>query len=157
MIKANGGNLTLTDITALIGALVGTSAFVLSIINYLRDAPAVTVNLAWDMETDDSRRVGMRFGIVTVSNSGRRPIFLSHVSLKLPTGYAHTHLVLAEGLQGKRLAEGDPPFVSTANQRGLEEYAKDWHKIRAVAFDLRHKQYRSKRPDKSHPPSWARS
>jgi hypothetical protein len=64
-------------------------------------------------------------------------------------------LVLSEGIAGKRLAEGDAPARFTISQEGLEEYGKDWRKIRAAVYDSAGREYMSKEPSKNQPPSWA--
>lgn len=115
--------ITLTDVLAVVGALVGTAGFVLGILNYLRDAPKVRVTLLWDMKFSGDRRydVNKNYCLVRVTNTGRRPIYVSHASLKLPKGYPHTHLVLGEALQGNKLAEGDPPKTYVGNQDDMEQ------------------------------------
>ena len=148
-----------TDITALTGALTGIAALVLSITNYLRDRPKIRVTLLWDMSITpnplfDSKK---KWGLVAVANVGRRPIYVRIANLKLPKGYKNSHLVLNDGIAGKCLAEGDAPASFTINQEGLQEYAKDWHKIRAAIYDSAGREYLSPRkPSKNSPPSWAK-
>lgn len=153
-------NISLTDITAFVGALIGVAAFVLSITNYLRDNPKIKVTLLWDMSVTDNPRYDRSklWGLVTVANVGRRPIFVRVANLQLPKGYKNSHLVLNEGIAGKRLAEGDAPASFTVSQDGLQEYAKDWRKIRAAIYDSAGREYLSpKNPSKKTPPSWAKS
>jgi len=149
----------ITTITAMIGAFTGIAALVLSITNYLRDNPKLKVGLRWDMSVTDNPRYDRdkKWGLVSVANVGRRPIFIRVANLELPRGYKYSHLVLSEGIAGKRLAEGDAPAVFMASQDGMEQYAKDWRKVRAVIFDSAGKRYFSPRmPIKSEPPSWAK-
>ena len=40
---------TLSDLAALVGMILGTAGFVLGIVNYLRDRAKVVVKLRWDM------------------------------------------------------------------------------------------------------------
>jgi hypothetical protein len=84
----------LTDITALTGTVVGVVALVLSVVNYLRDTPKVKVTLLWDMSVTDQPRYDTRklWGLVTVANVGRRPVYIRVANLKLPKGYKHSHL-----------------------------------------------------------------
>jgi hypothetical protein len=94
--------------------------------------------------------------MVKVANAGRRPIYISTASLSLPSGYADTHLVLSEGIQGDKLTEGDQPKAYFIEQSGMEKYAKDWRQLRAVVFDIAGKTYFSPRPHrKAKPPKWA--
>lgn len=147
-----------TEVTALVGAVIGTAGFVLGIVNYLRDRPEVRVTLDWDMAVTDNPRYdpNKRWCVVTAANVGRRPIYISRASLKLPKGYDRRYLLIYAGLVGQRLAEGDPPASYVVGQDGLEQYGKDWPKIRAVVFDTAAKEYRSPRPDRSKPPSWGK-
>lgn len=148
--------MTLTDFAAMLGAVFGTAGLTLGILNYLRDRPKITVRLQWDMAVTDNPTYDpkKKWAVITVANIGRRPIHISHASLKLPKGYDHTHLLLWEGIRGEKLEEGDPPATYVGSQDGLEKYKKDWHKIRAVVVDSAGTEYYS-RIDKSKRPSWA--
>ncbi len=95
------------------------------------------------------------WGVVSVTNVGRRPIYVSHTALKLPKGYDHSHLVLMEGVKGVKLTEGDPTKTFIVNQEGMEVYSKDWKKIIAQVNDSSGKAWKlSKRKNKKKP-SWA--
>jgi hypothetical protein len=149
--------MTLTTVLATIGSLVGTAGFVISLLNYFRDKPKIRVALKWDMSSINSFKYDQnrKWGIVSVSNVGRRPIFISHASLTLPKGHEHTHLLLSDGIEGARLAEGDRPAIFLSNQLGLEQYAEDWKKVRAIVVDSAGKVYMSPKPKRNKPPSWA--
>ena len=149
----------LTELLAVTGALVGTAGLVLGILNFLRDRPKISVNLAWDMKSSGGARYDPDkwYAAVRVANTGRRPIYISHASLRLPKGYAHTELLLSKGLAGSKLAEGDPPKAYMAVQDDMAQYAKDWRKIRAVVRDSAGVEYISPRPHKkTKVPTWAR-
>lgn len=155
MVTQNG----LTQITALVGAFTGIAALVLSITNYLRDSPKLTVKLLWDMSITDNPGYDRNtfWGIVTVANVGRRPIHVRVANLRLPKGHAASHLVLSEGIAGKTLAEGAPPAIFIISQDGMQEYARDWRKIRAAIYDSAGREYLSPRtPRKDSVPSWAK-
>lgn len=147
---------TITDIGALLGVVFGTGGLVLGIMNYLRDRPRVRVRLSWDMSVTDNPVYDplRKWGLVVVANTGRRPIFISHASIRLPRGYEHTHLLLREGLPGTRLAEGDPPVTYVVSQEGMEKYKKDWKKLKAIVIDSAGREYASG-VDKTKRPSWA--
>ncbi len=68
-----------TEITALIGAVVGTAGFVLGVINDLRDRPEVSVSLLWDMTVTDNPRYdpNKEWGPVIARNVGRRLVYIS--------------------------------------------------------------------------------
>ena len=55
--------------------------------------------------------------------------------LNFPKDTDYDHLVIKEAIRGERLAEGAPPVTYIVTQDGLEEYRKDWRKMRAVVFD----------------------
>jgi len=77
-------------------------------------------------------------------------------SIALPKGYRNTHLVLAEGIQGNKLVEGEQPKAYVIEQTGMEQNAKDWRKLRAVVFDSAGREYFSPRPHrKGKPPKCA--
>jgi hypothetical protein len=140
-------------VTAIVGALLGTAGFVISILAFLRDRPKLKVTLQWDfveMGGDPNEKMGF----VRVANVGRRPAFLSIVSLELPKGYRNTHEVLLESVPGKPLPEGGAPASFRIRYEGLVQYKKDWAQIRAVAEDTSGKSWFSKHSKKM--PSWAK-
>ena len=114
------------------------------------------VRLKWDMSITNNLvyDAEKKWGVVTVANVGRRPIYISHTSIELPRGYDHNYLLLWEGLQGQKLAEGDPPVDYVLSQDGLGKYKRDWKRMRAVVIDTAGKKYYSK-IDESKAPSWA--
>ena len=150
--------LTTTDIAALIGVVFGTAGFVLGIMNFLRDRPVVSVVLNWDMSiaNDPQYDANKRWGTIRGVNVGRRLVFVSHVSLKLPRGHRYTHLLVTRGIIGTKLEEGGAPVSWVVSQDNMEQYAEDWRKIRAVVYDSAGKKYRSKKLPKSDKPSWAK-
>ena len=145
---------TLSNIAAIIGMVLGTAGFVISWMNYVRDRPRVRVTLKWDM-TDSATHVQM--GLVKVVNVGRRPVFISIVSLELPKGFKETHLVLRDSIQGQKLSEGDAPAVFQVNYDGLQQYSSVWRKIRAYVEDSAGGEYHSSELAESDVPSWVRS
>jgi hypothetical protein len=145
----------ITIASAIIGMMLGTAGFVISLFNYLRDRPNVRVCLNWDWKVTDSLLYDPTkyWGIVSVTNVGRRPVFITSVALRLPKRYTPSWLLLGESIPGKKLSEGDPPATFMSTQERMEEYSGDWRKIRAVAFDSAGKRYISK-PVRARP-SWA--
>jgi len=143
--------MTISDIASIFGIIGG----VLGTLSYFRDRAKVVVTLKWDMAVTensvyDSNKL---WGVVTVTNVGRRPIFISHAFLDFGKRYDHIE-TLAESISGKKLAESDPPAIFMINQDKLEEYAKDWRKILAHIHDSTGKVYHSKKVDKHKIPSW---
>jgi len=142
---------TLTDITATLGAVFGTGGLTIVILNYLRDRPRLEVSLLWNMVTIPGDR---KCGIVAVTNVGRRPVYISHVCLRLPKHYEDNMLLLADSIHGEKLSEGDPPKVFVIPYDGLDKYSKDWKAIRAQVSDSTGRVYLSKRR-KMKTPNWA--
>jgi len=144
---------TLRDIATIISLILGASGLALSIANYFRDKPKLLINLQWDMSSTDINNKDL-FGVVSVANVGRRPVFISHVAIVLPKGYPHKTLLLTETIYGKKLCEGDQPERFLINQHGLSEYSKDWHKLYAVIYDPSGKGWKSNKVAKENKPSW---
>jgi hypothetical protein len=144
-----------TMVTAIIGAITGVSGLVLGILNYNRDKPNIQITLSWDMSSYgfasviyDEKKL---WGVISITNISRRPIFFSHLHLEVPD--TSKCLLISAGVAGEKLLEGDPPKTYPVTQEGLEEYADHWNKIRAVAIDSTGKKYYSL-PAKQKP-SWA--
>jgi hypothetical protein len=152
----------ITLITAICGVVFGFGGLLLGILNYFRDRATLVVTLQWDMAVTDNPTYDPKksWGLVRVTNVGRRPVHLGIVALKLPKtfktpkGFEHSHLVLEQSIGGKRLAEGDPPAAFVVNQDDLAKYSAVWHQIRAIAEDSTGKTYKSKMVSKR--PSWAK-
>jgi hypothetical protein len=139
-------------VTGILGALLGTAGFVISILAYLRDRPRLRVTLQWDMAIAGGNP-DTKIGIVSVANVGRRPSYAVMASLVLPKGYHYTHEALMESIPGRQLVEGGTPATFTVNYDGLGQYKRDWRKIRVMVQDSAGKQYYSNYPKKK--PSWA--
>lgn len=150
--------MTLTELAALLGMMFGTGGLVLGILNYLRDKPKVRVRLSWDRRIANSALHDPKklWGVVAVTNYGRRPIYITSVLIPLPKQFSGSVLLLLEGIEGRKLGEGDAPASFMIDQINLtSEYVPHWKKMRAVVFDSSGKKYTSPRVKEQ--PSWARS
>lgn len=145
--------ITLSDVAAILGMVLGTAGFIMAFLNYLRDRPKVKVTLKWDMKEP---RGGQIAGVVRVANLGRRPVFISIVALQVPDGFKYSHLVLKESIPGQKLSEGDAPAGFLANYDGLKQYAAKWRDVRGYAEDSAGGKYLSKKLPKTDVPSWAK-
>lgn len=144
---------TLTMITALVGVVIGTAGFVLSVINYFRDRPKVIVTLGWNNISTNENGVKKTWSGITVTNVGRRPIFVNRAHLVYPNTTAVS--LISESLPGAKLLEGDPPTSYPIDHRAgnWETYAEEWWKVRARVADHADKKWWSTRvPQK---PKWA--
>lgn len=138
------------------GTITGTCGLILSILNFNRDKPNIQITLKWDMSpygsattTYDENKL---WGVVSITNIGRRPIFFSHLHLEIPG--TTEYLLISAGISGEKLLEGDPPKTYPVTQEGLEKYANLWKKIKAVVIDSTGKKYYSLPVQEK--PSWAK-
>jgi hypothetical protein len=78
-----------------------------------------------------------RWGVVRVTNVGRRPIFISHANLRYPN--TTVRYLILESAKGVKLSEGDPPKSYFLDVKegfpSLEQYAAEWWKVRACVED----------------------
>jgi len=147
-------NNTLSMTASVLGMPLGTAGFAMSILTYLRDRAMVRITLQWKMQ---NTKTGETKGLVRVTNSGRRPVFISIVALEPPKGFDHTHLVLEQSIGGTKLGEGEKPMGVLFPYDGLEQYTEVWRKIRAYAEDSTGKRYYSSLPRKdAKAPPWVR-
>lgn len=150
-------NITI-DVFQWIGTIIafvpGVGGLTLGIINYLRESPNVAVTLQWDMKGFGlESNPNQLYGIITVTNVGRRPVYISHVQIQIRSD---EFLMLMDSITGERLLEGDAPRVYSIIQNSELQKDKDvWDKMRAAVFDSTGKRYLSKRIKKK--PSWAQN
>jgi hypothetical protein len=147
-------HITLSDVAAIIGMVLGTAGFVTSVLSYFRDRPVVKVTLKWNMQQAGTEKVS---GVVRVTNLGRRPVFIGAVALLVPKGFKDSHLLLMESIPGKKLSEGDGPAGYLVNYDGLEKYAEKWRDVRGSAEDSAGRTYVSKKLPERDIPSWAKT
>jgi len=160
MSAAGQDTVTLSNLAALAGMVLGTAGSVMSLMNYLRDRPRVRVSLSWDLTPiQDTEQVGEQIGVLSITNVGRRPIFISIAAVEVPQTFRkRAHLVVLESSSGQRLAEGDPPlkYVLRYKDLKLSPYSNRWRQVRGYAEDSAGKRYVSKKPPKSPVPSWVK-
>lgn len=145
-------NMTISELTGLLGLIFGLIGTSIGVFNFWRDKGRLVVRLQWDMAVTgepDEKRVGC----ITVTNTGRRAIFMSHVALRLPKGGEYSHFLIRKGLKGQKLSEGDPPAVFRIDQECLGLYANEWKNVRAQVSDSTGKEWISKNVTVI--PSWA--
>ncbi len=154
--KSLDATMTVTDAIAIIGLVSGVAGTVLGVTSFLRDRASVDVSLQWDMsispaQDDDPDK---KYVIITVTNVGRRPIFVSHAAIQLPKANGGKCLVLmTESIAGTTLTEGSPSARYTVSQTGFEAHARYWRRVVARIDDSHGKVWYSKAVKKK--PSWA--
>jgi len=143
-----------TDLTAIAGLVFGVIGSVLGVMSFVRDRAALSVSLQWDMGVIagypgvPDRRVG----VVVVRHVGRRPLFVTNVSIS--TG-GRVHLLLRNSLEGIRMEEGSRPLILEVEQDDLEQYARNWWLLRAEVQDATGRVWRSPMLQ-GKVPSWAK-
>lgn len=154
-------SMTLTELVALLGLISGVTGTVLGVFNFLRDRATVEVSLQWDMSVTPGTELDPHklWGVITVTNVGRRPIFVSHAAIRLPKravkAGGYSHLVVHGGIVGKSLTEGSPSERYVVTQDGLHKYAAYWRDLVAQVNDSTGRVWRSSRLRSDQVPSWA--
>jgi|SRR5579872_1866084 len=138
--------------TGLLGLLLGTAGFVISVLAFLQDRPKLKVTLNWDMT--DSEDPTRRIGVVQVTNIGRRAAYVAMVALRLPRGYESIDLVISKSISGQRVEDGGAPVAFPVHYKDLQKYRADWQRIRAFAEDSTGRAHYSNYPGET--PSWAK-
>jgi len=146
--------MSISETIGLLGLIFGLIGTAIGVSNYLRDQAKVVVTLKWDMAITGEDK-NKKLGCITITNTGRRAIFISHVALRLPKGEKHSHFLIREGLKGQKLSEGDAPAVFPIEQEGLEKYKNNWRNIIGQVSDSTGKEWISKKVMQC--PSWAKS
>ena len=131
----------ITATVAIIGAVTGTVALTLGVANFLRDRPDIRVALRAGRRVINAPEYDRDkpYVIVTVSNAGRRPVYLNNVALWVP---GEPWTVLHDGLRNPdTFPEGGPPRDYLAEQDLIIGMIDRWAGIRAVVEDATGKQY----------------
>lgn len=137
----------LNNVAIIVSLIVGGAGLALGLCNYFRDKAKVEVQLVWDRKRTDADGL---FGVVTVVNTGRRPICVSCVKLQMPNKEV---LLLLDGAKPITLPEGAPPTVYLVNYEHMGHYKSQWQEITAEVSDTSGKVWKSKKVQDK--PSWA--
>jgi len=142
------------EVSKIINAITVVIGLGLAILNFLRDKPKIKIDLQWDLKSFNAELYdpSKLWGVVSVTNIGRRPIFVSH--LELEPRISGTCYYLPESISGTKLLEGDPPKKYIISQEGVEQYSSCWRKMRVAMTDGAGKKHYSK-PVKNKP-SWVK-
>lgn len=125
------------DAVAILGLASGATGTALGVMNQWNRA-RVEVSLQWDMAiVGDARYDASKlWGVVTVTNVGRRAVHISEVALQMPDGrFDPDHILLTGATSGKTLPVGSPSEVYVFPQDGFEKFGAAWHLVRAQVRD----------------------
>ena len=93
----------LAVITGIVVMITGSCGLLLSILNYFRDKPNIQITLTWDMSTYGvttiTHGLDKLWGVVSITNIGRRPVFFSHFHLELPNYKLLNNLASPRGFE----------------------------------------------------------
>ncbi len=141
----------LTIAGSVLGMIFGTAGLTLGVLNYRRDRPEVKVTLAWNMVNLQTKKV---MGLIKVTNTGRRAVFISVAALEIPNSSAV--YVLNDSLSGAKLGEGDKPAAYFVSHDGLAKHSQNWRRIRAFVEVSTGQRYYSSYPRRNEPPPWVK-
>jgi hypothetical protein len=151
-------SITVAQGLAFCGAILGIVGAILGLLSFRRDRHKVVVALQWDA---GQHYIGMRgnvvetWGHIYVTNTGRRPVFITFVGLDIPAQERTFNLLTGDHSRGVKLSEGDPPLIFKVPQDiSLMLHANVWKGIRATITDSHNKTYRSNKVGEC--PSWAK-
>lgn len=138
----------LRDATALSGALLGAAGFAVGAANYIRDRPRLRVTLQFDMEGYGNLTNSGPWVVVSIANTGRRPIYVSHVGLRPASRWKrppkYKTLFVWGSQEGRRLQEGDPPWTVPGSQdEAVAAFTKRCRRVRAFVIDSAGRIYHS--------------
>lgn len=135
-----------TVIASIIGMVTGLSALILSWSNYIKDRPKIIIELKRrEIKTSENPKLIEEALVISISNNGRRPAYITNVGLELsPSEVGFNRcLLVSDSTKGKRIGEGDPPMTFILSKKILKPLSDMMENSRAVAFDDRGKKYLS--------------
>jgi hypothetical protein len=146
------GKSMLTTITSILGLVTGVTALIVSWSNYMKDRPKVIIDLKLK-EIKDAHHptVFEEALVITITNNGRRPVYITQVGLQLTKsnlGYDRC-LLVSDSTKGGRIEEGGPPIIHTLSKKDLEPLSSIMQDSRVIALDSRGKKYISQRIDEA--------
>jgi hypothetical protein len=137
-------DINVQSVATLIGVVTGTAALSLSILNFLRDRAALHVDVRLNMLVKNQNQYDETkdHAVITVTNIGRRPAFISIVGLLFPDG---TNCILSDIFYNpKQAKEGEAPCQFLCEQDMLENFNSIWPGVFCFVRTSTGQQYRSK-------------
>ncbi|HWA69132.1 MAG TPA: hypothetical protein VG821_04780 [Rhizomicrobium sp.] len=134
----------ITQVTATVGVVTGSAALAISLLAYTRDRAKVWVTLEPDRRVQNSSiySADKIYWTTTVTNIGRRPVFIDTVAVLFPDG---TNGILADHLlNAVALKEGDAPKHYLVEQDELNGFSLQWPAMIVLVRTSDGRQYRSR-------------
>ncbi len=146
--------MTVSDVLSVIGGITGPFGLAISLLVFFRDRARISVSVSWDMITIPREPTYPgTFGSVTVVNLGRRPAYVSHISIRQEG--SHLVRLLPTTVPGKILEEGSGPYSAIIDEKPLKDGAVPWWLLRVSVSTASGRLYFS--PWLERPPDWAAS
>lgn len=129
----------ITTIAAVVGMILGTAGFVMSLLAYRRDRTKIKVVLDWYLPTENTPTVRAYLRVINV---GRRTFVLRRFGLCIPFEKEQVDISLSHSPLREEITEGHSfdHFLEGPDAW----YGKKWYEIEAFAEDSMGKKYRSK-------------
>jgi hypothetical protein len=149
--------MTLSEWASLFGVIFGLTGAIMGALGYYRDRAKVVAVLQWDIQTNLTKYSSKKYwGMVTITNAGRRPVYIQDVALLLPKKYDSALLLFDNPTGLQKIGEGDSPVIYIIDQDSLAEYSRHWRKIYAGVKLSTGKTFHSKKVSKKKIPSWVK-
>jgi hypothetical protein len=143
---------TLPNFLAVLGGITGPLGFVISLLVFYRDRPRIVVDVSWNMVAMPPRPdYPESFASVTVSNIGRRSIYVSHITGEEDGN--RVHMLIPASVPGKILSEGSAPWSVIVDEAQFKSQQPPWWNLRFYVCDTAGRRYYSRWPEKA--PDWA--
>ena len=134
----------LQTIGIFVGVVTGSTALILSILNFLRDRAILHVGISVNMIVRNVAQYSedKTYGVVEVINVGRRPAFISTVVLLFPDGQ---NAVLNDiFFNPKSTKEGEEPRQFLFEQETIHQLSKQWAGVYCLVRTSAGTQFRSR-------------
>jgi hypothetical protein len=134
----------ISHLVAVAGVITGSAGLAISLLAYGRDRAKLWVDFQPDQRVHNSLIYDGEkiYCIATVTNVGRRPVFIGTVAVLFPDGrnaVLHDHLLDPVGFK-----EGDAPKHYMIEQALLEKFDEQWSAIFVLVRTSSGYQYRSR-------------
>jgi hypothetical protein len=118
---------------------------------YLHNSTAIKVVLQWEPTPVPGHDPTTMSGIIRIVNVGRKPMFISRITMKVPKDIGVRELVIAHFPTGKKLSHGDAAEEYSIKADLVEKYKSRRSEIVAAVKDTSGRVWMSTRPASEQP------